>query len=155
MDLHPDLESLAFLIGTWQGWGHGDYPTIEPFDYEEEISIQPGPGKPFLLYTQRTKDIHTGEPLHTETGYIRPSGVGRVEMVLAQPTGVAEIHTGGVDGTHLHLRSAVVEVTPTAKEVTDVERHIEVDGDTLRYRLAMAAVGHGLEIHLRAELKRR
>lgn len=155
MDLHPDLHPLAFLVGTWHGWGHGEYPTIEDFDYEEEISFVPGPGKPFLAYGQHTRDTHTGAPLHTESGYVRPAGVGRVELVLSQPSGIVEVHTGSVEGHHVHFRSVVVECAPTAKEVSDVERHIEVDGDTLRYRLALAGVGHGLQTHLVGELKRR
>ncbi|MDH3517720.1 MAG: FABP family protein [Acidimicrobiia bacterium] len=155
MGMHPDLEPLTFLVGTWHGWGHGEYPTIEDFDYEEEISFIPGPGKPFLAYAQHTRNTHSGDPLHSETGYLRPSGSGRVEMVLAQPSGLVEVHTGSLEGQHLHLRSVVVEGTPTAKDVSDVERHIEVEGDHLSYRLALAGVGHGLTTHLVAELTRR
>lgn len=154
MILHPDLEQLSHLVGVWRGSGHGTYPTIDDFDFTEEISFVPGPGKPFLFYTQSTWDALSGEPLHSEAGYLRSVGPGRVEMVIAQPTGIMEIHTGSVDGRHLHLRTGVVEGTPTAKEVTDVERHIEVDRDVLRYRLGMAAVGHELSTHLVAELHR-
>jgi hypothetical protein len=154
MSLHPDLAEFAFLVGVWMGTGHGEYPTIDSFDYNEEISIhQLGP-KPVLIYTQRTTRSATGEPLHSETGYIRWGGAGRAELALAQPTGIVEVHGGTVEGTHLHLRSLAVERTPTALEVTDVERHIEVDGDLMRYRLSMAAEGHPLQVHLRGELRR-
>ncbi len=151
--MHPDLSELDFLIGTWHGRGRGEYPTIEDFEYEEEAKFAPGPDKPFVVYTQRTWDI-TGKPLHSEVGYIRPAGAGRAELVIAQPTGIVEVHTGSITGTHLHFRSGRVEVTPTAKEVTDVERHLQVEGDGLRYRLSMAAVGQPLSVHLEATLLR-
>lgn len=154
MELHEDLAEYEFLFGVWRGRGHGHYPTVDSFDYVEEISFAPGPGKPFVHYSQRTRDPDEGRPLHTECGYLRPAGAGRAEFVLVSPTGILELHTGSVQGTHLHFRSALVERTPTAKSVTDVERHFEIDGDRLWYRLSMSAVGQPLQPHLEANLVR-
>lgn len=152
--MHPDLAELAFLVGTWRGLGRGEYPTIEDFAYEEEAKYAAGPGKPFLVYTQRTWDHASGEPLHSEVGFLRPAGAGRAELVLAQPTGIVEVHTGSIQGSHVHFRAGRVETTPTAKEVTDVERHLRVENGELRYRLSMAAVGQPLLVHLEAALSR-
>ena len=74
--------------------------------------------------------------------------------MICQPTGIVEVHAGSIDVTHIHLRALAVDRTPTAVDVEDVERHIEVVDDAMTYRLSMAAVGHPLQVHLRAMLRR-
>lgn len=154
VDLHPDLAPLAFLVGTWRGVGHGDYPTIAPFDYREEITFAPLP-KPVLSYVQRTRDARTDEPLHAEAGYLRlPDGVP--ELVICQPTGIVEAHRGELDRTALVFEATTVGMTPSAAAhaVTAVRRELSVSGDELRYRLSMAAAGQPLRLHLQATLTR-
>lgn len=152
LTLHPDLESIAFLLGAWRGKGEGEYPTIESFTYEEEVRFAHR-GKPFLAYVQRTW-APDGTPRHAEAGYWRPVPPDGVELVMAHPTGIAEIEVGRVSGRRIELATTNVTATPTAKQVTRLERTIEVDGDVLRYTLRMAAVGHELTHHLAAELHR-
>jgi hypothetical protein len=115
-------------------------------------------GKPFLAYRQATVRTDTGQPAHAEVGYLRGVGGGRVELVLAHPTGIAELAAGDLRpetaGLRLHLRSTDVARTATAKEVRSVQRTIVVAGDLLRYELAMGAVGQPHQHHLAAELHR-
>ena len=151
--LPPALEPIAFLAGEWVGEGEGVYPTIEPFGYHEEVRFW-HVGKPFLAYTQRTRHADDGRPLHAEMGYFRPVGADGVELSLAHPTGVTEIATGTLVGRRIDLASTVVGLTPTAKEVTAVERTLEVDDDVLHYTVRMAAVGQPLQHHLSASLRR-
>jgi hypothetical protein len=153
MDLHPALDAVRFLIGTWRGTGSGRYPTIEPFDYEEEIAFVPGPGKPFLAYSQRTWRAISGEPLHSESGFLRALGSDRVELVIAQPTGIVEVHVGVVGIRTVSFQGSAF-TTPAARPVSSTTRDIEVTANTLRYELAMEAVGQPLQHHLAAVLTR-
>lgn len=157
MEMHPpephaDLGRLRALLGSWSGGGEGHYPTIEPFRYRETISFGHA-GKPFLVYQQRTQHPDSGAPMHTETGYLRPVEDG-VELVLAQPTGLAEIHVGGWDGQALELHTREVARTPTAKPVRSVRRRITVEHDVLVYDLWMAHADTPETHHLHAELYR-
>ena len=54
----------------------------------------------------------------------------------------------------MELASTTVATTGTAKEVTALRRRFELDGDTLAYTVAMAAVGQPLQHHLAATLRR-
>ena len=81
-------------------------------------------------------------------------GRTRVELILAQPTGAAEVHEGTMDDGELMLRTTVVARSATAKEITEVERVYRLQGDQLDYRLAMAAVGQPLTHHLAGRLVR-
>ncbi|MDH3193147.1 MAG: FABP family protein [Acidimicrobiia bacterium] len=145
---------LAPLIGTWRGQGHGDYPTIEAFDYFEEVTFSTIPGKPFLVYIQKTKHAETGAPLHAEAGYVRSAGPGRIEMTIAQPTGIVEIHTGTVADGVYSFASETVATTPTAVDVTACIRTLTVAGNELSYVFSMEAVGEPMTKHLVATLTR-
>jgi len=155
-ELHPGIAILVPLLGSWVGRGSGEYPTIEPFSYTEEVSIG-HTGKPFLTYSQRTRS-EDGQPLHAETGYIRMPSPGRVELIIAHPTGVAEVDEGSLTitevGLDLDVQSTMIATTTSAKEVVALSRSIRVGADELSYTLQMAAVGLPLQHHLSAILHR-
>lgn len=151
--LHPDAESLAFLLGQWQGEGRGSYPTIEDFGYREETAYCHH-GKAWFEYSQCTWLLDDGRPSHTEVGYLRPQPGGRLELVLAQPGGRVEVDEGTFGGKHFELTSRIVARTRSAKEVTEVRRVVDVDGDVMRYEIEMAAVGQLRQFHLEGQLHR-
>jgi hypothetical protein len=157
VDLHPDLEALAPLLGTWAGQGEGKYPTIQPFEYLEEVVFS-HVGKPFLAYAQKTRAVADGRPLHAETGYLRVPQPGHVELVLAHPNGITEIEVGNYsvtgDRIDVELSTTAIGLTPTAKEVTALGRSLRIDGDELSYSVRMGAMGQPLQNHLAAVLRR-
>lgn len=156
-DLHPAVAVLAPLLGTWAGRGAGEYPTIEPFTYDEVVTFG-HVGKPFLAYSQRTKATDDGRPLHAETGYLRVPAPGRLEWVLAHPTGITEILQGSlvVDGDDLamELDATSIGLSDSAKKVTALARSFHITDDELTYTVRMGAVGQPLQHHLAATLHR-
>ncbi|MDP9300438.1 MAG: FABP family protein [Actinomycetota bacterium] len=157
LDVHPDLTALSFLPGTWRGSGRGEYPTIDPFSYDEEVVVE-HVGDPFLLYLRSSWSADDREPLHLERGFIRPGPArGEVELCLADPIGLTEIAHGIVNGGTLDLstdRDGVVGRTRTGLEVTALSRTYRVDGDRLTYELFMATERTANTLHLRGELRR-
>jgi hypothetical protein len=162
----PDqLVPLSWLIGTWVGVGVVGYPTIDDAQFGQEVTFATD-GRPFLSYWSRSWLLDdAGErvrPLATEAGFWRPRPDNRVELLLAHPTGYAEVWVGDVTvtgivdavitGARVELQSDVVARTESSKEYTGGTRlYGLVEGDLL-YRFDMAAVGNPLTAHLSARL---
>ena len=169
-DLHPDLMPVAWLLGTWQGNGKGEYPTIEAYAFDQEI-VFAHDGRSFLHYFSRSwvtnEDGERTAPGALETGFLRlgadqppqddgetaPAGP-HVEMVLAHPTGYAEVWYGAVDGPRLTLATDVVARTSTADDYTAGQRMYGlVEGD-LMYAYDVAALDQPMQSHTWGRLAR-
>ncbi len=159
--MHAALAPLAGLLGTFEGDGEGDYPTISPFRYRERVVFGHA-GKPFVTYQQHTWQPDTDAPMHTEVGYLRvpgpaadaPAGTTRVELVIAQPTGIVEVQEGTLEDGVLTLATTTVGRTATAKDVWSVRRTFALRDDLLVYDLWMAYAHVPDTHHLHAELRR-
>ena len=100
-DLHPDCAPIVWLLGTWQGNGQGDYPTIEKFSFRQE-AIFAHDGRPFFHYFSRTwltddegADLRPGA---LETGFLRPRPDNQLELVMAQGANVIQTKSGHAHG---------------------------------------------------------
>ncbi len=154
--MHDALIPVSDLIGLWRGHGHGEYPTLEPFDYEDELTFS-DVGKPFLTFAQRT--WIAGEGRHLETGYWRFPAPGVVEYTIAIPTGQTELGVGTwaamEDGAIEIIAEGTVLNTPTAKLVHRTIRRLRVAAGVLSYEFEMEAVGQPMTLHLRSRLELR
>ena len=161
-DLHPDLMPVSWLLGTWHGNGKGEYPTTEPYAFEQE-AVFAHDGRAFVHYFSRSwVTDESGErvgPGELETGFLRmgsdAEGDGHpLELVLAHPTGYAEVWYGSVDGPRLTLATDVVARTSTAKDYTAGQRMYGlVEGD-LMYAYDMAAMDQPMQSHAWGRLAR-
>ena len=162
-DLHPDVAPLAWILGTWHGNGRGEYPTIEPFGFEQDV-VFAHDTRPFLHYFSRTwitdDDGARVRPGAMETGFLRPAGPSEdgqgtaLELVLAHPTGYAEVWYGVAEGPRLTFATDVVARTETAKEYTAGQRMYGLVEGALMYAYDMAAEGQTLQSHLWGRLAR-
>lgn len=156
-NLHPNCGPVAWLLGTWRGNGHGDYPTIEKFQFGQEL-IFTHDGRPFFHYMSRTWITdENGEKVREsaiETGFLRCHEGGKVELLLVHASGISETWIGEAADGKMELTTDAVMRTETAKEVAGGKRlYGNVNGE-LMYAYDMAAMGQGLQPHLWARLKR-
>jgi hypothetical protein len=161
-DLHPALLGLLPYIGVWRGRGRGGFPTIEDFDFAQEIRISHD-GRPFLFYESRSwildEQSQPVRPAAREVGWWRPVMVDgkptdELEVMMMSPTGVMELYLGRVKGTQVEIVTDAVLRTATAKEVTAGHRLYGIVEGALLYAQEMAAMGHRLAPHLSARLIR-
>ncbi|WP_369373593.1 FABP family protein [Streptomyces sp. cg36] len=156
---HALLAPVAWLLGTWHGTGRGEYPTLDQdFAYAQEVTFSHD-GRPFLRYEARAWLIDgEGAPLRPsarESGWWRLQPDGRVEALITQPTGIAEIAVGGAAEGEADLATHQVARTPTAKQVDATRRrYTRADDGTLVFVHELAAVGRPLQHHLSARLRR-
>jgi hypothetical protein len=145
------------LIGTWQGVGEGQYPTIEPFRYRETTEIVERVDHPALRIDQQTwKETPEGEVVsHWETGLLRISSDGSAVLHDAQP-GRSETLAGSwrPDGDGWLMTFASTGVAGDDRVIAST-RQYRIRPAELVYEMHMetTATRH-MSIHLRATLRR-
>lgn len=149
---------LSLLEGTWTGEGRGEFPGVTSFGYRETLTFTRREENS-LSYEQKTQKLYDGQteylPSHGETGFIRILEHGEMELVSAQ-AGRSEVLIGSIEQI-----SAVFRIHFVSKSITDDRRMIsstrtfELEGDTLRYEMAMHTTKvEQLTPHLKGTLQR-
>jgi hypothetical protein len=156
-NLHPDCAPIAWLLGTWRGNGHGDYPTIDKFEFGQEC-IFTHDGRPFFHYMSRSWTVdEQGNKLRDraiETGFFRCKASGELEVVMTHNTGFVEIWYGQAGEAKVEITTDAVARTESAKDYAAGHRlYGLVDGDLL-WAFDMAAMGQKLQPHLWGRLIR-
>ncbi len=158
-NIHPQCARLAWLIGTWAGNGHGEYSTIEPFHYGQELIFQQD-GRPFIHYMSRSwlvdEEGNYIREAAQETGFLRPQEDGGLEMVLSHNLGFTEIWAGEIhpEQPRFEMATDAVARTATAKDYSGGTRLYGLVNGDLLYAFDMAAMGQPLQPHLHAQLVR-
>jgi hypothetical protein len=155
--LHPDLNPLAWLVGSWSGKGHGEYPGIESFQFAQEVTFAHD-GRNFLTYFSRSWIIDENDeiirPAASEVGFWRVKENNVLEVLLAHNTGIAEGWVGLVQGAKIQLAMDQGYSSPTAKIVTAGSRLYGLVEGELFTSYDMAAQGQTLQAHLWSSLER-
>lgn len=157
-DLNPALMPVAWLIGRWQGNGHGNWPGMGEFEFGQQIDFATNQG-PYLHYFSQTWTLddqgQPAAPLSMETGFWRPGADGELEVVLSSPEGWAEVWAGKVQGAKIDLATDVVARTTSAELPYTGGRRLygQVEGD-LMYAFDRATTEIELQPYLWARLAR-
>lgn len=157
-EIHPSMLALLPLLGVWRGEGQGDYPTIEPFRYGQEVTFWHD-GRPFLGMQTRSwiidEDGGFVRPAAREMGFWRPGEGDDFEVTLTLQSGIVEVFVGQArTTTSWELTTDVVARTASAKEVAGEHRLYGIVEGELMYAMDMAAMGQPLQPHLSARLSR-
>lgn len=145
MQRNAQFELLARLTGEWHGTGRGQFPTIEAFEYEEQLRFWlRDEDQESIAYEQKTW-VLTGsarEESHWETGFVQlrdVDGETRVEVLNAQNSGRVEVLRGVLEereaGFVCTLESVVLAHDARMRRSA---RRWELCGDELRCSCTMA-----------------
>lgn len=153
------FEQLHGAIGTWEGFGHAQYPTIEPIDYREELIISCNYKGPVFHYVQRTwkivKPDTVGEPIFWESGFLIDRDDSTFELVSAQKSGRVETLRGPAalsDGNGVTIELASANIINDDRLIRTWRRFV-FSPNSIRYQMKMSTKSHPMaDVHLLSEL---
>jgi hypothetical protein len=157
-DVNEALLGTAWLLGTWVGNGHGNWPDVGDFEFAQRVDFSTN-GGPFLHYISQCwtlgDDGAADQPLTMEDGFWRPGAEGDLEIVTTHPEGFVEVWAGRIKGYQINVTTDMVARTRTAEpSVSGGTRLYGQVEDDLLYAWDRAAEGVPLQPYMWARLKR-
>jgi hypothetical protein len=157
-DINPALQGVSWLLGTWLGNGHGNWPPGGEFEFGQQVEFATN-GGPYLHYLSQTWTLDADgqplAPLTMETGFWRPQPDAAIEVIATHPEGVMQLWMGRIQGKKIELTTDFVARTNTASaEDTGGQRlYGHVEGDLL-YAWDRATLEVPMQPYMWARLKR-
>lgn len=68
------------FVGSWTGEGQGQFPTMDPFDYDETLTFKLVDGFPILQFEQRAIVTTPNRPSHFEVGVMKVLDDGTIQL---------------------------------------------------------------------------
>ncbi len=146
------LETLAFLIGVWEGSGRGLWAADPPRWYRERLTFACD-GRPLLRYREETWEGWPAQPLPTEAGFLRPLGAGTAELLVVQAVGFLEVERGPVSVGGLDLEAVAIGSGPCGLPLTTARRRLPRVDDRQDILVRIGMRGERPQDHVRARLR--
>jgi hypothetical protein len=138
-----NAQVIRKLEGVWEGNGKGNYPPRVPeFSYAETLSINPTSKPSVWEYRSSTVHALSGKPMHIESGFIRTSPNGSVELIATHPFGLIELSIGEC------LNENSVELLASDKTLHRVQSATEPFTVALKRRYEISSDGLGLSFSM-------
>jgi hypothetical protein len=152
-------EVFARLVGAWSGEGRGVFPTIDAFTFRETLTVEQR-DEASLFYVQKSARAPSAGSewitSHWESGFIRRLDDHTFDLVSAQSGGRTEVLRGiaTTSGPRLIIEFQSTAISNDPRMIASARRW-EIEGETLRYTMAMATTRvPELTDHLSAVLTR-
>ncbi len=162
------IKPLTWLIGSWSGEGKGEYPTMEPFEFNDQLkfSIRSDAFElENLIHFEQVARVKEGNEFifkHWEAGFLRPTEQGKIELQVTHNTGRIEILEGKfveLDSAKnrftLRFRSTLLHNSQGLVKARTSERIWTFENDRLRYLQSMCTEDvEEMTVHLDSILER-
>ena len=129
-NIHPNTARLAWLIGTWAGNGHGEYPGIEKFQFGQEVVFQQD-GRPFIHYFSRWI-TPLGAPRRYDTRFFVALAPGGQTPLHDDREVIANLWIRPEDALEQHAAGRFELIFPTVRSLEAL----------MRFEVAAAVIEH-------------